>query len=147
MALNYEQKILIAYMKAANANVNTIARALGISRDAYYRAIKSDNELGDLCNDIATTVKNEKARACASAKEQIRQHFENNSNQLVQLFADIITVPKEVIDASSLRDRMGAGKLLLEMMEKQIAQNENEGNEDETPAIIEVVVEDASGGE
>ena len=145
--LSYEQKLLIARLKAECTPANQVWKKVGISKDRYYRALKEDEELRMLCEDLATTVDKEKARALLNVKERISRYFNDESEKLINLFSSIIDVPKTVIDASSLRDRMGAGKLLLEMMERQVSDGEENNGIDETPAIIEVVVEDASGGE
>jgi DNA-binding phage protein len=147
MALTFDEKIAIAKLKAEGLTPYAIAKQLGIRREKIYRALKADKELQDLCNDLTTDCNADKKTAAENAKQALKDLYINKGKELVDRFYKLIDVPEELIESSSLRDRMGAAKLMLEMVEN-IANVADEAQiDDESAASIEIIVEDASGGE
>lgn len=147
MALTFDEKIAIAKLKAEGMAPHSIAKKLGMPRDRIYRALKSDEELQRLCDEISTECDGEKKTAAENAKQALKDLYINKGKELVDRFYKLIDVPEELIESSSLRDRMGAAKLMLEMVEN-IANIADEAQiDDECAATIEIIAEDASGGE
>jgi hypothetical protein len=88
-----------------------------------------------------------KKNAAANARQALKELYEKRGVELVEKFYKLINVPEELIEASSLRDRVGAAKLVLEMV-GNIANAADEAQiDDECAATIEIISEDASGGE
>ncbi len=143
----YEEKLLIAELIGKGHTPYQISREFKLPKDRLYRALEKDEELVQLCEEFRRECEQLKARARLDAMESLRKHFEERNEKLNKLYFDILDVSKEVIERSDLCDRMRAAKMLLEMIKLQAADSEEDSNIDETPAIIEVVVEDASGGE
>ena len=73
--------------------------------------------------------------------------YNEHGKELVDKFYQLINVPAELVEASSLRDRMGAAKLMLEMVENIANVADEVQIDDECAATIEIIAEDASGGE
>ena len=147
MALTYEEKIAIAKLKAEGLSAYAIFRQLGIQKDKVYSALKSDEELRILIEDFSKVSEYNKKNAAENAKQELKRLYEEHGKELVDKFYELIAVPPELVKSSSLRDRMGAGKLMLEMIENIACIADEEQIADECAATIEVVVEDASGGD
>ena len=147
MALTYEEKIAIAKLKAEGLSAYAIYQKVGIPKDRVYRALKDDDELRRLVDDFAKDCEENKKNAAENAKQALRDLYNEHGKELVDKFYQLINVPAELVEASSLRDRMGAAKLMLEMVEN-IANVADEAQiDDECAATIEIIAEDASGGE
>lgn len=147
MALTYEEKIAIAKLKAEGLSAYAIYQKVGIPKDRVYRALKDDEELRRLVDDFAKDCEENKKNAAENAKQALRDLYNEHGKELVDKFYQLINVPAELVEASSLRDRMGAAKLMLEMVEN-IANVADEAQiDDECAATIEIIAEDASGGE
>lgn len=147
MALTFDEKIAIAKLKAEGLTPYAIAKRLGWKKDRVYRALDKDEELQALCEEIANESESNKKTAAENAKQALKDLYINKGKELVDRFYKLIDVPEELIESSSLRDRMGAAKLMLEMVEN-IANVADEAQvDDECAANIEIIVEDASGGE
>lgn len=147
MALTFDEKIAIAKMKAEGLTPYAIAKRLGWKKDRVYRALDKDEELQALCEEIANESESNKKTAAENAKQALKDLYINKGKELVDRFYKLIDVPEALIESSSLRDRMGAAKLMLEMVEN-IANVADEAHvDDECAANIEIIVEDASGGE
>lgn len=146
-ALTYDEKIAIAELAAQGFSGYAITKKLGIPKDRVYRALRSDDELRSLVADFATDCESNKKTAAENAKTALRNLYKERGQELVNRFYKLINVPEELIESSSLRDRMGAAKLLLEMVENIANVADEEQIADECAATIEVIVEDASGGE
>lgn len=147
MALTYEEKIAIAKLKAEGLSAYAIYQKVGIPKDRVYRALKDDKELRRLVDDFAKDCEENKKNAAENAKQALRDLYNEHGKKLVDKFYQLINVPTELVEASSLRDRMGAAKLMLEMVEN-IANVADEAQiDDECAATIEIIAEDASGGE
>lgn len=147
MALTFDEKIAIAKLKAEGLTPYAIAKRLGWKKDRVYRALTNDKELQALCEEIANESESNKKTAAENAKQALKDLYINKGKELVDRFYKLIDVPEELIESSSLRDRMGAAKLMLEMVEN-IANIADEAQiDDECAATIEIIAEDASGGE
>ncbi len=147
MALTFEEKIAIAKLKAEGLSAYAIFNKLGIKKDKVYSALKNDEELRRLIEDFSKDVAEDKKNAAENAKQALRQLYNDHGKELVDKFYQIINVPPELVEASSLRDRMGAAKLMLEMVENIANIADEEQISDECAATIEIISEDASGGE
>ena len=139
----YEEKLLIAELIGNGHTPYQIFRELKIPKDRLYRALEKDGELVQLCEEFRRECEELKARARLDAMESLRKHFEERNEKLNKLYFDILDVSKESIEKSDLCDRMRAAKMLLEMLKMQASESDNHGI-DETPATIEVIIEDAS---
>ena len=147
MALTYEDKIAIAKLKAEGLSAYAIAKKLKLPKSSIYHALSKDNELVGLIGSFETDVEQTKKNAAENAKQELKRLYEEHGKELVDKFYELIAVPPELVKSSSLRDRMGAGKLMLEMIENIACIADEEQIADECAATIEVVVEDASGGD
>lgn len=147
MALTFEEKIAIAKLKAEGLSAYAISKKLNIPSTSLYRALSDDKELGDLIGELGEDWEENKKTAAANAKQALRQLYNDHGKELVDKFYQIINVPPELVEASSLRDRMGAAKLMLEMVENIANIADEEQISDECAATIEIISEDASGGE
>lgn len=146
-ALTYDEKIAIAELAAQGLSAYAIFKKLGIPKDRVYRALKNDDELRSLVADFATDCEENKKNAAENAKTALRDLYLTKGQELVDKIYKLVNVSEELIESSSLRDRMGAAKLMLEMVEN-IANVADEAQvDDECAANIEIIVEDASGGE
>ncbi|MBR3680608.1 MAG: hypothetical protein IKL79_01230 [Clostridia bacterium] len=146
-ALTYDEKIAIAELAAQGLSAYAIFKKLGIPKDRVYRALKNDDELRSLVADFATDCEENKKNAAENAKTALRNLYLTRGQELVDKIYKLVNVSEELIESSSLRDRMGAAKLMLEMVEN-IANVADEAQvDDECAANIEIIVEDASGGE
>lgn len=147
MALSYNEKIAIAKLKAEGLSGYAIAKKLNISSTSLYRALSDDAELIDLVDQFGELWKENKKTAAQNAKQALKNLYEEHGKELVDKFYQLINVPEELVEASSLRDRVGAAKLVLEMV-GNIANVADEAQiDDECAATIEIIAEDASGGE
>ena len=146
-ALTYDEKIAIAELAAQGLSGYAIFKKLGIPKDRVYRALKNDEELRSLVADFATNCEHNKKTAAENAKAALRDLYLNKGQELVDKIYKLVNVPEELIESSSLRDRMGAAKLMLEIVENIAGVADEEQIAEECAATIEVVVEDASGGE
>lgn len=147
MALTFDEKIAIAKLKAEGLTPFAIANRLGWKKDRVYRALANDEELQALCEEMANESESNKKTAAENAKKALKDLYINKGKELVDRFYKLIDVPEELIEASSLRDRMGAAKLMLEMVENIANVADEEQTDDECAATIEIIAEDASGGE
>ena len=147
MALTYEEKIAIAKLKAEGLSAYAIYQKVGIPKDRVYRALKDDEELRRLVDDFAKDCEENKKNAAENAKQALRDLYSEHGKELVDKFYQLINVPTELVEASSLRDRMGAAKLMLEMVENIANVADEVQIDDECAATIEIIAEDASGGE
>lgn len=147
MALTYNEKIAIAKLKAEGLSAYAIYNKLGIQKDRVYYALKNDEELRILIEEFSIEAEDNKKTAAQNAKQALKNLYEEHGKELVDKFYQLINVPEELIEASSLRDRVGAAKLVLEMV-GNIANAADEAQiDDECAATIEIIAEDASGGE
>lgn len=146
-ALTYDEKIAIAELAAQGLSAYAIFKKLGIPKDRVYRALKNDDELRSLVADFATDREEIKKNAAENAKTALRNLYLTRGQELVDKIYKLVNVSEELIETSSLRDRMGAAKLMLEIVENIANVADEEQIDDECAATIEVVVEDASGGE
>lgn len=147
MALTFDEKIAIAKLKAEGLTPYAIAKRLGWKKDRVYRALTNDEELQALCEEIANESESNKKTAAENAKQALKDLYINKGKELVDRFYKLIDVPEELIESSSLRDRMGAAKLMLEMVENIANIADEAQSDDECPVTIEIIPEDASGGE
>lgn len=147
MALSYTDKVAIAQLKAEGLTPYAIAKKLNISSTSLYRALENDTELLGLVESFGELSGESKKNAAANARQALKELYEKKGVELVEKFYKLINVPEELIEASSLRDRVGAAKLVLEMV-GNIANAADEAQiDDECAATIEIISEDASGGE
>ena len=146
-ALTYDEKIAIAELAAQGLSIYAIYKELGIPKQKVYDAFKTDTELLELIDGFKTELESDKKNAAENAKAALRDLYLTKGQELVGKIYKLVNVPEELINESSLRDRMGAAKLMLEIVEN-IANVADEARvDDECAATIEVIVEDASGGE
>lgn len=148
-ALTYDEKIAIAKLAAEGLSTNAIVKQLGIrNKMRVYNAFnEKDKELLDLIDSFKTEIESNKKNAAENAKAALRDLYLNKGQELVDKIYKLVNVPEELIESSSLRDRMGAAKLMLEIVENIATVADEEQIAEECAATIEVVVEDASGGE
>ena len=147
-ALTYDEKIAIAELAAQGLSIYAIYRKLGIPKQKVYDAFNGkDKELLDLIDDFKTDLEGSKKNAAENAKAALRNLYLTKGQELVGKIYKLVNVPEELINDSSLRDRMGAAKLMLEIVENIANVADEEQIDDECAATIEVIVEDASGGE
>ena len=82
-----------------------------------------------------------------NAKAALSTLYQERGQEMVDKFYRLVNVSEELIESSSLRDRMGGAKLMLEMLENMANISEEAQIDNECAATIEIIAEDASGGE
>ena len=111
MALSYTDKVAIAQLKAEGLTPYAIAKKLNISSTSLYRALENDTELLGLVESFGELSGESKKNAAANARQALKELYEKKGTELVEKFYKLINVPEELIEASSLRDRVGAANL------------------------------------
>lgn len=147
MALSYNEKIAIARLKAEGFSAYAIYQKIGIPKDRIYRALKEDEELRNLVESFAKECEENKKKVAENAKAALSTLYQERGQEMVDKFYRLVNVSEELIESSSLRDRMGGAKLMLEMLENMANISEEAQIDNECAATIEIIAEDASGGE
>ena len=99
--------------------------------------------LGKILKDPSLSWLDEKiARAKAENAEKtartMREHFEKNRTKALALIDKLLDIPDELIEASSLRDRVGAANYIKEMFA------DRDDGTDGTPITVNISLEDTS---
>ena len=130
-----QKKNIVAAYASGGVSYKALAKKYGVSDATISRIIASDPEYVRKCNEI----KNEgEEESCKSLKD----YFANNQTHAKKLISRLLDIPDELIAASTLRERVGAASYIRDMFIIDSASDAV----DDTPADIEVVVEDASEG-
>ena len=146
MALSSTDKLNIAKKLAEGKKPYTIAKELGLSRSSVEYAVSHDKEIKALADEIRTEIDEVKKREVDEAITSLKELYEKRLDSLISTWCELVSLPKELIDVTSTRDRVGAAKLILEMVD-HLARYASEEEADETAASIEIIVEDASQDE
>ena len=146
MALSSTDKLNIAKKLAEGKKPHTIAKELGLNRSSVEYAISHDKELIKISGEIRVQLGDIKKREADEAITSLKELYEKRLDSLISTWCELVALPKELIDVTSTRDRVGAAKLILEMVD-HLARYASEEEADETAASIEIIVEDASQDE
>ena len=146
MALSSTDKLNIAKKLAEGKKPHTIAKELGLNRSSVEYAISHDKELIKISGEIRVQLGDIKKREADEAITSLKELYEKRLDSLISTWCELVALPKELIDVTSTRDRVGAANLILEMVD-HLARYASEEEADETAASIEIIVEDASQDE
>lgn len=143
MAFTRSDKMNIAKRMADGKKSYTVAKELGISRSTLDYALKHDAELCELISEFQAELSEVKKKETERAINSLKDLYESRLDSLLATWQDLTDLTKEKIDETSIRDRVGAAKLILDMIMSlsQIAKDESE---DDGATSIEIIVEDAS---
>lgn len=131
-----QKKNIVAAYAAGRYTARELASKYGTSIDAIYRVIKADKQFAEKCKNI----KNDAEEAAA---ETLREYFANNQKQAKNLVARLLNIPDELIDASSLRERVGAAHYVKEMF---LGKDGADAADETEPINITLTVQDLSKG-
>jgi seryl-tRNA synthetase len=136
-----KKKIVADYISGLSGNdgsrrvsYRSLAEKYGVSARTIGNVIKSDPEFAQKFTDI-------KKGAEESAAIEWEEFFSNLQPQVQSLMLRLMNLTDEDIKNASLKERAGFLKILVENF---IVRNGGDKDIDETPATIEVIVEDAS---
>lgn len=143
MAFSTAEKLKIAERIAGGKKPYSIAKELGISRSSISYALEHDKELIEILERFSTNLDDYKKRESEKAIKSLKDLYEKRLDSLLSTWCDLVDLPKEAIEVSSIRDRVGAAKLILEMVES-LANSTKDESTDNAATTIEIIVEDAS---
>ena len=143
MAFTRSDKMNIAKRMADGKKSYTVAKELGISRSTLDYALKHDAELCELISEFQAELSEVKKSETERAINSLKDLYESRLDSLLDTWQNLTDLPKEKIDDTSIRDRVGAAKLILDMI-VSLSQISKEEREDESATSIEIIVEDAS---
>lgn len=136
-----KKKIVVEYiagLSGENGRKRISQKALGqkygVSETTIRNIIKSDPEFAEKCGHI-------KKDAEKAAAVEWEDFFDKQQLQVQSLIERLMDLTDEDIKNASLKERAGFLKILAENF---IVRNGGDKDINETPATIEVVVEDAS---
>ena len=144
MAFSTAEKIAIAKKISEGKKAPTIAKELNLPRSSVAALISHpDQEFTSLLGEFETFLDIYKKRESEKAIKSLKDLYENRLDSLLSTWCDLVDLPKEAIEVSSIRDRVGAAKLILEMVES-LANSTKDESTDNAATTIEIIVEDAS---
>ena len=147
MAFTAAEKIAIAKKMTEGKKAPTIAKELNLPRASVYAYMsKPDDELLGYLNEFGAILEDYKKREINKAISTLKELYEHRVDSLLATWCERVDLSEEDIKGASVRDRVGAAKLLLEMVEN-LADRANEENVDTQATEIEIIVEDASADE
>lgn len=129
-----QKKNIVALYAAGGISQKALAKEYGVSETTIRNTINSDPDFAENCGYI-------KKGAEEEISESLREYFKSSQGFAKGLIERLLNIPDELIEASSLRERVGAAAYVRDMFLSE--KDDNEG-EDGTPTTIEVVIEDAS---
>lgn len=131
-----QKKNIVAAYAAGRYTARELASKYGTSIDAIYRVIKADKQFAEKCKNIKNEAEEE-------AAETLREYFANNQKQAKNLVARLLNIPDELIEASSLRERVGAAHYVKEMF---LGKDGADAAAETEPINITLTVQDLSKG-
>lgn len=129
-----QKKNIVALYAAGGISQKALASKYGVSESTIRNTINSDPDFAENCGHI-------KKEAEEETEESLREYFKSSQGFAKGLIERLLNIPDELIEASSLRERVGAAAYVRDMF---LTDKDEDVGEDDTPSIIEVVVEDAS---
>ena len=130
-----QKKNIVAAYASGGVSQKALAAKYGVSESTIRNIINNDPNFAENCRQIK---KESEEESCKSLKD----YFANNQTHAKNLISRLLDIPDELIAASTLRERVGAASYIRDMFIIDSASDAV----DDTPADIEVVVEDASEG-
>ena len=147
MAFSAAEKIAIAKKMAEGKKAPTIAKELKLPRSSVSAFISSpDEELQSLLNEFGAILDDYKKREVSKAISSLKDLYTYRVDSLLATWCELVDLSEEDIKGASVRDRVGAAKLILEMVEN-LADRADEEVKDDNATEIEIIVEDASKDE
>lgn len=131
-----QKKIIVAAYASGAATAPELAKEYGVSAMTVYRVIEADPDFVKKCEEIKNEAENE-------AAETLREYFANNQKHGRNLVSRLLNIPDELIDASSLRERVGAAHYVKEMF---LGKDGADAAAETEPINITLTVQDLSKG-
>lgn len=129
-----QKKNIVASYAAGGVSQKALAVKYGVSESTIYRIVEKDSTFEGKCKSI-------KKEAEKVTQESLKEYFKSSQGFAKGLIERLLNIPDELIDASSLRERVGAAAYVRDMF---LSEKDEGDSKDDTPTVIEVVVEDAS---
>ncbi len=129
-----QKKNIVASYAAGGISQKQLSIKYGVSEETIRQIIKKDTEFLGKIGDI-------KKDAEEAAAVEWEEFFDKLQPQVQSLMLRLMNLTDEDIQTASLKERAGFLKILAENF---IVRSGGDKDIDETPATIEVVVEDAS---
>ena len=128
-----QKKNIIAAYAAGGVSQKALANKYGVSESTVRNIINNDPDFAENCGQIKKESEEETFKS-------LKDYFSSNQKFAKNLIGRLLDIPDELIAASTLRERVGAASYIRDMF---IIDGASDAVDD-TPANIEVVVEDAS---
>lgn len=135
-----QKKNIVAALLAKEATQKELAIKYKVSEKTIGRVLKAESEMSDMAEKCLEIKKQAEQEALDEVKDDIKDQ-RKTVEELIQMG---LKRAKDLIEVSTLREVMGMVKVLRENFPIDSAEDDEL---DDTPAVIEVIVEDASGGE
>lgn len=131
-----QKRIIVAAVASETATVNELAEEYKVSAMTIYRVLEANPEFVKQCEYI-------KKKAEEETAETLKEYFSNNQKHARSLVSRLLNIPDELIDASSLRERVGAAHYVKEMF---LGKDGAESTEESEPINITLTVQDLTKG-
>lgn len=102
-----EQNIVSAYA-AGGVSQTDLAVKYGVNNATISRIIKRNAEFAEKCKEIKKEQEEEDA-------ETMREYFKSRRGKAQSLLDALLNIPQDLIDKTSVRDRVGAAHYIKEM--------------------------------
>lgn len=136
-----QKKNIIALYATGEYTLEALAKKYKVARNTIHKVIKSDKDFAQKVDDIKKEVEEEAVKSLA-------QFIEDHQKDGQSLIERLLDIPDELIAKTSIRDRVGASSLLLQMLTTKL-NNTNSGKDalDELCSAIRSISDtgDASG--
>ena len=126
-----QKKNIVASYIAGGVTYSMLARKYGVGIDTIRRAVKADPEFAKKCEELK---KEEEAQTAQSMAE----FFAAGRKNAQSLITRLLNIPDELIESSTLRERVGAAHYIKEMYA------DNDDGVDGTPVTVNISFEDTS---
>ena len=128
-----QKKHIIAEYATGKVSMKELAKKYGCSVTLIHKTVHADTEFKKKCEEEAKAAEIEAAAS-------LRKYFAENQAHAAEVVKKLLDIPQELIDASTLRERVGAASYIKDMF---MADGVNEERE---PINVTLTVKDLTEG-